>query len=101
MIVGLVILFGAVVGFICFSIKDSGFGMWWDIILGIAGSIISSVLMTASYMLNGFGRADTVGFNWYSLSVGVIGALVMIYGAWVYKRSSSLAGIRFHIVRVK
>ena len=84
MIIGLVLIFGAVVGIIAFSTKGAGYGLWWDIILGVAGSIISSCVMTAAYVLNQFGMADNIGFNWYSMTVGVIGALTMIYGTLLY-----------------
>ena len=90
MIVGLVVIFGAVVGLICFGIKGSGFGMWWDIMLGIAGSIIGSFIMTAAYVFNQFGKADNIGLNWYSMAVGIVGALVVIYGAWFYNRAKEI-----------
>jgi uncharacterized membrane protein YeaQ/YmgE (transglycosylase-associated protein family) len=90
MIVGLVIVFGAVAGLIAFAINGSGYGLWWDVILGIAGSIISSVIMTAAYLMNHFGKADTIGFNWYSMTVGAIGALALIYGGWLYKRANAI-----------
>jgi uncharacterized membrane protein YeaQ/YmgE (transglycosylase-associated protein family) len=88
MIVGLVVIFGAVVGLICYSIKGSGFGLWWDVILGIAGSIISSFVMTAAYLLNNVGKADVIGLNWYSVTIGTIGAVTVIYGAWLYNRAN-------------
>lgn len=85
MIIGLVLVFGAVVGLAAYFIYGSGYGLWWDVILGIVGSIIASCIMTAAYVLNHFGRADVIGFNWYSMVVGSGGALVMIYGTWLYK----------------
>jgi uncharacterized membrane protein YeaQ/YmgE (transglycosylase-associated protein family) len=90
MIVLLVIVFGAVVGIVSFAIYGSGYGLWWDVILGIAGSVISSSIMTGAYLMNHFGRADDIGFNWYSMTIGAIGALVMIYGSWLYKRANSI-----------
>lgn len=87
MIVLLVVVFGAVSGIISFSIKGSGYSLWWDVILGIAGSIIASCIMTAAYELNQFGKADVIGLNWYSVTVGIIGALIMIYGIQLYKRA--------------
>lgn len=90
MIVGLVIIFGAIVGIICFSIKGAGYGLWWDIILGIAGSVISSCVMTGAYLMNHFGRADTIGLNWYSMTVGTVGAIMTIYLAWMYKRANAI-----------
>ena len=94
MSVGLVIIFGAIVGLICFGIKGSGFGLRWDIMFGIAGSIIASFIMTAAFVLNRFGKADDIGINWYSMTVGTIGALVIIYGAWLYHRTFPVRQIR-------
>jgi uncharacterized membrane protein YeaQ/YmgE (transglycosylase-associated protein family) len=88
MIVGLVIVFGAVVGLIAFNFKGSGYGLGWDMILGVSGSIISSVIMTGAYLMKGFGEADNIGLNWYSMTVGAVGALVMIFGMKLYKRAS-------------
>jgi uncharacterized membrane protein YeaQ/YmgE (transglycosylase-associated protein family) len=88
MIILLVLVFGAVVGFIAFAVKGSGYGLWWDIMLGIVGSIIASFVMTTAYILNRFGRADVIGFNWYSMVIGTIGALTVIYGAWLYNRAN-------------
>lgn len=90
MIIGLVVVFGAVVGLICFSIKGSGFGLWWDMILGIAGSIMASFVMTAAYLVNNFGKANVIGLNWYSMTIGAVGALAMIYGVWLYNRANSI-----------
>jgi hypothetical protein len=62
--------------------------MWWDVILGTAGSIISSCIMTGAYLTNGFGEADVIGFNWYSITVGVVGSLMLICGVKLYKRAN-------------
>lgn len=88
MSVGLVIIFGAMVGFIASKVRGSGFGLWWDVYLGIAGSIIASFIMTAAYLLNNIGKADVIGLNWYSMSIGTIGAVTVIYGAWLYNRAN-------------
>jgi hypothetical protein len=88
MIIGFVVIFGAVVGLASFNAFGSGYGLGWDVILGIAGSIISSFIMTAAYILNGIGKADVIGLNWYSMVVGGVGALALIYGVRLYKISN-------------
>lgn len=80
MVIGLIIIFGSAVGIVCFTAnKGSGYGLWWDVILGVSGSIISSFIVTVAYLFNYFGKADAIGFNWYSISVEVGGALTAIY----------------------
>lgn len=90
MIISLVVIFGAVAGFACYLTYGSGYGLWWDIILGIAGSIISSFVMVSAYLVSGFGRSDVIGFNWYSIMVEIVGALIMIYGVLLYKRANTI-----------
>ncbi len=60
MIVGLVLIFGAVVGLVCFTIYGSGYGLWWDMLLGIGGYVISSCVITGAYLMNNFGRNDNL-----------------------------------------
>lgn len=85
-----VIIFGAVVGFAAFFIKGSGYGLLWDISLGVAGSIIASCVMAAGFLFNHFGRADVAEFSWYGITIGTVGALIMIYSVWLYKRAFGL-----------
>ena len=101
MTVTLVILFGAVVGLICHSIKGSGYSLWWDIMLGIAGYTMSSVAVTFFYLLYHFGRIDVIGINWYSLTIGSIGALTLIYGTLIYNRPHLMSKIGFSVVVIK
>lgn len=86
MIVLLLVFFGAIVGLICFAIYGSGYGIWWDVVLGISGSIIGSSIMTAGYFMYHFGRADVLGFNWYSLSIGMVGAVAVVYVGMLFKK---------------
>ena len=101
MIVGLVVVLGAIVGLMCFVVKGSGYGLPSDVILGISGSIIGSFIMTAAYTLNYLGKANIIGLNWYSITIGTIGALVMIYSAWLYKGKSLISKIGFNIIKIK
>src|SRR5436305_861059 len=88
MIVGLVVVFGAVVGLACYYIEGSGYGLGWDISLGVAGSILASCLMTVLYLLGYFAKADTIGLNWYSLAVGSVGACASVYVGLLFKKIS-------------
>lgn len=67
------IVFGAIVGFIASHLMGEGAGLLWDIILGILGSILGGIIM------NALGSSGVTGFNLYSIFVGVIGAVVVIY----------------------
>lgn len=67
------ILFGAVVGLLASWIMGSGHGLIWDIVLGIIGSLVGGSIMRA------FGGAGITGFNLYSVIVGVVGAIVVIW----------------------
>ena len=89
MVIGLVIIFGGVVGLACFAIKGSGYGLWWDISLGASGSVFGSVIMTTTYLVSYSNKADIIGLNWYSMTIGAIGALMAIYIGWSYNKISS------------
>lgn len=74
------IVFGAIVGFIASNIMGSGDGLVRDIILGIIGSVVGGFIM------NFFGQSGVTGFNLYSVIVGVIGAIVLIYIGRMFMR---------------
>ena len=101
MIIGLVIVFGAVVGLICFYIKGSGLGLVWDIMFGIAGYVITSSIMTGAYVINSLGKENIIGFNWYSMGIGISGSVIMILGAWLYNRPNPISKIGFMLVTIK
>jgi uncharacterized membrane protein YeaQ/YmgE (transglycosylase-associated protein family) len=67
------IIFGALVGFIASHLMGQGSGLMWDIILGIVGSVVGGFIM------NAFGHSGITGFNLYSIVVGVVGAVIVIY----------------------
>jgi uncharacterized membrane protein YeaQ/YmgE (transglycosylase-associated protein family) len=90
MIIGIVLILGAVVGYACYKIYGSGYGLWTDISLGVAGYIIASAIMTTAYVWNGFNKEDVIGLNWYSMVIGVAGALAVIYGGLIYRKSNLL-----------
>ena len=67
------IVFGGIVGFLASHIMGQGQGLVWDIVLGIVGSVVGGLIM------NMLGYKGISGFNLYSLIVGVVGAIIVIY----------------------
>jgi uncharacterized membrane protein YeaQ/YmgE (transglycosylase-associated protein family) len=53
-------------------VKGSGFGLVGDIIIGVIGAFLASLFM------NLIGRTGFTGFNWLSLLVAFIGAVVLL-----------------------
>lgn len=66
------IVFGAIVGILASWITGGGYGLLWDIVLGIIGSLVGG------WIMNLFGKAGITGFNLYSFIVGVLGAIIVI-----------------------
>lgn len=68
------IVFGLVAGFIASKIVNKqGEGLVFDLILGIIGAVVGGFLFQT------FGFAPVTGFNFYSLIVAVIGAVVVLF----------------------
>ncbi len=67
------IILGAIAGWITDMIMASSHGLVEDVILGIIGSFVGG------YIMNFFGQPGVTGFNFYSLIVSVIGAVVLIF----------------------
>ena len=69
------IIFGALAGWVASIIMktNSGQGTISDIIMGIVGAVVGGFIM------NLLGLSGVNGFNLYSFSVAVIGAIVVIY----------------------
>lgn len=68
------IVFGLIAGFIASKIVNKqGEGLVFDLILGIIGAIVGGFLFQT------FGFAPVTGFNFYSLIVAVIGAVVVLF----------------------
>ena len=69
------IILGAVAGWIASLIMktNQSQGLLMDIIVGIAGAFIGG------FVFNLFGAAGTTGFNFYSLFVAVVGAIVLLF----------------------
>jgi len=68
----LMIILGAIAGFIASYVMRSSNGIFMDIILGIVGALVGGILMGF------FGQSGVTGFNLYSLVVSVVGAIVVI-----------------------
>lgn len=66
------IVLGAVAGWLADILMASVHGMLEDIILGIVGAFVGGFIM------NSFGQPGVTGFNFYSLIVAVLGAVVLI-----------------------
>ena len=67
------IVLGLVAGFIAAKIVNKqGEGLLLDIVLGVVGAV------AGGYIFNLFGAAGVTGFNFYSLLVAVVGAIVVL-----------------------
>lgn len=66
------ILVGAIAGWIASAIMKTGTGIFIDMVLGIIGAWLGSWIMSA------FGETGVTGFNFYSIIVAIIGAIVLI-----------------------
>ncbi|NCO11887.1 MAG: GlsB/YeaQ/YmgE family stress response membrane protein [Candidatus Pacebacteria bacterium CG_4_10_14_3_um_filter_34_15] len=76
------ILFGAIVGWISsmFMNTDANQGAIGNIIMGIVGSVVAGFLMPF------FGMSGVTGFNFYSIIVAVVGAMVVIFIARIIRK---------------
>jgi uncharacterized membrane protein YeaQ/YmgE (transglycosylase-associated protein family) len=77
------IIFGAIAGWIASVVMktDSSQGTMTDVIMGVIGAVVGGFLMGL------VGQSGVTGFNLYSLTVAVIGAVVVIYvGRMLRKR---------------
>jgi len=102
MSVEIVIFYGALVGLIAFKVRGSGFGLWWDIYLGVAGSAFASLMMISGYFLNVFAARDVMGMNLYSITVDITGALALIYAARFYHGAIHFGqGVYFKQMRIR
>ncbi|HET9148530.1 MAG TPA: GlsB/YeaQ/YmgE family stress response membrane protein [Acetobacteraceae bacterium] len=68
-----IIVLGLIAGWLASLIVDNGGrGPIIDIVLGLIGAIVGGAIFQA------FGASGVTGFNWYSLLVAVIGAIVVL-----------------------
>lgn len=76
------IIFGAIAGWLASTImgRNAQMGAIANIIVGIIGSVIGGFIMTA------FGSAGVTGFNLYSMIVAVLGAVVLLFLAGLFRQ---------------
>lgn len=72
------IIFGAFVGWIASLIMktDEEQGALMNIIVGIIGATVGG------FFMNAFGQPGVTGFNFYSLFVALLGAIILL---WIFK----------------
>lgn len=73
MIILLWVVLGAIAGSIASLVMKSSNGLFENILLGIIGGFIGGMVMSF------FGQPGVTGFNFYSIVVAVIGAVVLIF----------------------
>lgn len=76
----ILIIFGALVGWVASLIVGTNEGLVLNIILGIVGSVIGGWLMDF------FGQSGVTGFNVYSFLVALLGAVVLLVIAKAIRR---------------
>ncbi len=78
------IIIGGVAGWLAsLLVRGAGLGIIGDIIVGIVGALICGFIMWA------LGGAGFTGFNLWSLLVSFIGAVVLLFIAKLFSRSSA------------
>lgn len=83
-IIGWIIL-GLIAGFIASKIVNKvGQGFWLDIALGIIGALVGG------FLFESFGGTGVTGFNFYSMFVAVVGAIIVlvVYHALTGRRAA-------------
>jgi uncharacterized membrane protein YeaQ/YmgE (transglycosylase-associated protein family) len=71
-IIGWIVL-GLISGFIASKLVNrTGEGFFLDVLLGIVGAIVGGIIFTQ------FGGAGITGFNFYSMFVAVVGAVIVL-----------------------
>jgi uncharacterized membrane protein YeaQ/YmgE (transglycosylase-associated protein family) len=77
------IVLGLLAGFIGSKIVNkTGEGVFLDIVLGIVGAVVGG------FLFNQFGASGVTGLNIYSLFVAVLGAVLLLVGYHVIRRSN-------------
>jgi uncharacterized membrane protein YeaQ/YmgE (transglycosylase-associated protein family) len=79
----ILLIFGAIVGWLASVVMGSNGrqGLIGDIVLGIVGSLVGGWVMSL------FGAPGVGGFDLYSIVVGLIGAIILIYLGRLFMRS--------------
>ena len=74
------IVLGGVAGWLAGMVMHSGMGLVGNIIIGILGAFIGGWLFTAVAM------PGITGFNFYSLGVAIVGAIVLLFVVGLFNR---------------
>lgn len=69
----LLILFGALAGWLASIFMKSNNSTIVDIVLGVVGAFVGG------YVMNFFGQTGVTGFNLYSILVATLGAVIVIF----------------------
>jgi uncharacterized membrane protein YeaQ/YmgE (transglycosylase-associated protein family) len=77
------IVFGGLAGWIASAITRTDQGAVADVVVGIIGAIIGG------YLMQSLGASGTTGFNFYSLIVAIIGAIVLLAIVNLFRRGSA------------
>ena len=80
----LTLVFGALTGIIASRLMGTGHSLFMDILLGVVGAFVGSLIM------NMFGQTGVTGFNFYSFVVSVLGAVIVIALSRMFSHNRSV-----------
>lgn len=75
------IVLGALAGWIAGAIMGTSKGLVTNIVVGIVGAFLGG------WLFQQFGSAGVTGFNFYSLLVAVVGAIVLLVIVRAFRRA--------------
>lgn len=79
-----ILVLGALAGFIASMIMGSSSGLMMNILLGIIGAFVGDFIMGM------FGQSGVSGLNIYSILVSVLGAIIVIALYRIFTRRSTI-----------
>jgi len=69
------VVVGLIAGFLAgLVVRGGGFGILWDIVIGILGGLLGGWLATSVFHVGG----SVTGINWPSILVAFIGSVVLL-----------------------
>lgn len=80
----LILILGALAGFIASMIMGTSTGLMTNILLGIIGAFVGDFIMGM------FGQSGVSGFNIYSILISVLGAVIVIALYRIFTRKSTI-----------
>lgn len=75
------IIFGLIAGFVASKVAGRSGGLLTDIILGVVGAVIGG------WLFESFGMRGVTGFNFGSLLVAIIGAVLLLVAFRLIKKT--------------